>query len=85
MAPEMISSRKDTSRAKIATHKGGIAGAGLLHRPMANDDLNSSKEHDENDIIETLYLMAIPGLEEQIVEGMNTPLDECIPSNKIEW
>lgn len=51
---------------------------------MTNEEL-TGKEHDENDILETLYLMAIPGLEEQIVEDMSTPLDKCIPADEVEW
>ena len=28
---------------------------------------------------DTEYLMSIPGMTEKIIEGMNTPLSECIP------
>lgn len=35
-------------------------------------------EEDYRAIEETLYLTAIPGMEKKIVEGMNTPLDECV-------
>ena len=39
-------------------------------------------EEDYNNLIESLYLAGIPGMYESIVEGANTPLDEC---EKIEW
>lgn len=39
-------------------------------------------EEDYNNLIETLYLAGIPNLLESIVEGVNTPLEEC---EKIEW
>lgn len=42
-------------------------------------------EEDYNDLMETLYLNSIPGMREKIIEGMNTPLDECIPENEVEW
>jgi len=42
-------------------------------------------EEDYNDLMETLYLNSIPGMREKIIEGKNTPLDECIPENKVEW
>lgn len=34
-------------------------------------------EDDWRAIQETLYLQAIPGMRESIVEGMQTPADEC--------
>lgn len=35
-------------------------------------------EDDWNAINETLYLMSIPGMAESIVEGMNTPIEDCL-------
>lgn len=35
--------------------------------------------------IETLYLCAIPGLKKSLVEGMKTPVSECIPENEVSW
>lgn len=40
-------------------------------------------ESDWSSIQETLYLMSIPGMRESIIEGMNTPLDEC--SEDLQW
>ena len=42
-------------------------------------------EEDYNGLMETLYLNSIPGMKEKIIEGMNTPLDECISDNEVEW
>lgn len=39
-------------------------------------------EEDYNNIMESLYLAGIPGMYESIVEGANTPLEEC---EKIKW
>ena len=36
-------------------------------------------------IEETLYLNSIPGLANLIVEGMNTPISECIAEDDQEW
>ena len=36
-------------------------------------------------IEETLYLNSIPGLASLIVEGMNTPISECIAEDDQEW
>ena len=35
-------------------------------------------EEDYRSIQETLYLYSVPGMREKIVEGLNTPLDECV-------
>ena len=35
--------------------------------------------------METLYLSSIPNIKEKIIDGMNTPLNECIPENEVEW
>jgi hypothetical protein len=32
---------------------------------------------------DTNYLLAIPGMRESILEGLNTPIDECI--DEVEW
>lgn len=34
-------------------------------------------EDDWRAIQETLHLLSIPGMRESIVEGLNTPIDEC--------
>ena len=39
-------------------------------------------EEDYNSLIESLYLAGIPGMYESIVEGVNTPIEEC---EKLEW
>lgn len=36
-------------------------------------------------IEETLYLSNIPGMAEMIIEGMNTPLSDCIAEDDSEW
>lgn len=40
-------------------------------------------EEDWRSINETLYLLSIPGMRESIIEGLNTPLDEC--DDEVEW
>ncbi len=37
-----------------------------------------------NNLIETLYISAIPGLKEDIVKGLKEPLEDCINEDKIE-
>lgn len=42
-------------------------------------------EEDYNGLMETLYLSTIPNLKEKILEGIKTPLSECVPENEVEW
>ncbi len=42
-------------------------------------------EEDYNGLMETVYLSAIPGLKDEIVEGMNTPLSECLSEEEVKW
>ncbi len=41
-------------------------------------------EEDYNGLMETLYLSSIPKLKEDIIEGIKTPLSECVPENEVE-
>ncbi|WP_321322798.1 type II toxin-antitoxin system Phd/YefM family antitoxin [uncultured Parasphingorhabdus sp.] len=40
-------------------------------------------EKDYRAIEETLHLAAIPGMVKKIVEGINTPLDECVSDENL--
>ena len=59
----------------------------VTHEPI----IITSKKHnavmisqeDWNAIQETLYLTSISNMKESIIEGLNTPIDEC--DEKIEW
>lgn len=42
-------------------------------------------EDDWNAIQETLYLNSIEGLAESIIDGAKTPIEDCIPEDKVEW
>lgn len=42
-------------------------------------------EDDWNAIQETLYLNSIEGMVESIVSGGNTPLEECVSEDVVEW
>ena len=35
-------------------------------------------------MIETLYLTSIPGMREKLIEGLNTPIEECVNGSK-DW
>lgn len=40
---------------------------------------------DWESIQETLYLQSIPGMQQSIIEGMSTPLSECVSEDELEW
>lgn len=40
-------------------------------------------EEDWNAIVETLYLLSVPGMRESIKDGMNQNLSEC--SKELDW
>lgn len=42
-------------------------------------------EDDYNGLMETLYISSIPNMKEKIIEGLNTPISECIAEDEVEW
>lgn len=59
-----------------------------------NEPINISTKHgnavvlseeDYNNLMETLYISSIPGLKEDIVEGLKEPLANCISEDEVEW
>lgn len=42
-------------------------------------------EEDYNGLMETLHLSSIPEVKEQIVDGLRTPIEECLPENEVHW
>lgn len=42
-------------------------------------------EEDYNGLIETLYLSSNPTVKNQTMDGLNTPLDDCLKENEVKW
>lgn len=42
-------------------------------------------EEDYRGLMETLYLSSNAKMKKIIVEGLHTPLEECIPEDEVEW
>ncbi|MCH5212160.1 MAG: type II toxin-antitoxin system Phd/YefM family antitoxin [Oscillospiraceae bacterium] len=42
-------------------------------------------EDDYNGLMETLYLSSNPMVKKEILDGMATPVEECIPENEVQW
>jgi antitoxin YefM len=42
-------------------------------------------EDDYNGLMETLYLSGNPIVKKELIDGMKTPVEECIPEDEVEW
>ena len=42
-------------------------------------------EADYNSIMETLYLSSNPDVKKSIIDGINTPLEECVAEEQVKW
>ena len=42
-------------------------------------------EDDYSGMMETLYLVYVPGMREKIMDGMATPLSDCVDETAVEW
>jgi Antitoxin of toxin-antitoxin stability system len=42
-------------------------------------------EEDYNGLMETLYLSSNKELREKLIKGIETPLDECLSEDEVEW
>lgn len=68
---------------------------GLLEQTIKyNEPINIStkngnaviiSEEDYNGLMETLYLCSNPNTSKRIVDGLKTPISECISENEVEW
>jgi hypothetical protein len=41
-------------------------------------------EDDYNDLVATMELCAVPGMQKKITVGLDTSLDECLPANEVD-
>lgn len=42
-------------------------------------------EEDYNSLMETLYLMSHPGTREEVLTGMQEPIEACVPLDEVDW
>jgi antitoxin YefM len=42
-------------------------------------------EEDYSGIMETLYLVSVPGMREKIMDGMKEPLEDCVDETAVDW
>lgn len=42
-------------------------------------------EADYNSLVETLYLSSDPNYKKTLIDGINTPISECVKESDVEW
>ena len=42
-------------------------------------------EADYNGLMETLYLSSDPDVKKEIIEGMNTSIEDCVSESEVSW
>ena len=42
-------------------------------------------EEDYSGIMETLYLVSVPGMREKIMDGMKESLEDCVDETAVDW
>ena len=42
-------------------------------------------EADYNGLMETVYFTSIPEMKEKLIKGKNTPKEECVAEEEVEW
>lgn len=57
----------------------------IIHVSTKNGNAVVMNEEDYNGLMETLYLLNNAKTRQDILEGMETDLDECIPADEVEW
>ena len=51
-----------------------------------NEPLNiCTKEEDYSGIMETLYLVSVPGMREKLMAAKAEPLEDCVDESAVEW
>ena len=62
----------------------------ILYNELVNISTNDGNavlisESEYRGLIETLWIESQPELKEKLIDGKNTPLEECIPEDEVEW
>lgn len=57
----------------------------VIHVTTKNGNAIVLNEEEYNGLIETIYLCSDKRVYEEIIEGKNTPIEECIKSEDVVW
>ena len=42
-------------------------------------------EEDYNGLMETIYLLSVHGMKEKLIDGKDTPLEDCVAEDEVDW
>ena len=56
-----------------------------IHITTKNGNVIVISEEKYNSLIETLYLTNSNEMKKKLIDGKNTPLDNCIAEDEVEW
>ena len=42
-------------------------------------------EEDYNGLMVTLQICSVPGMKEKIIDGLNTPISDCLSEDEVDW
>ncbi|MBR2764468.1 MAG: type II toxin-antitoxin system Phd/YefM family antitoxin [Blautia sp.] len=56
-----------------------------VHITTKDGNVIMISEEDYLGLIESLYLISVPGMKEKLLDGLHTPLDETIPEEEVVW
>ena len=59
----------------------------IYNNVMKEDDIMQAKSVSEarQKKMETIHISSIPGLKEDIINGLKEPLDNCVSEDEVEW
>lgn len=57
----------------------------IIHVSTKNGNAVMMSEEEYNGLMETLHLTSIPNMKEKLIDGINTPLDECTSEEEVQW
>ena len=58
---------------------------GINDYALADGDAVLLSAEDYSGLMETLYLVSVPGMREKVMDGLKQPLDECLDEEDVEW
>lgn len=57
----------------------------IININTKNGNVFLISEEDYKGLMETLYLSSIPNMEKTLIDGKNTPLEDCVAEDEVQW
>ena len=52
---------------------------------MTTTNITNYRKEDNSGIIETLYLVSMPGMQEKLMAAKAEPLEDCVDESAVKW